>query len=147
VGLAWTEHLSVGNAVIDSEHKKLIAMVNGAVYMINKGDDFALSQAIDQIEHWINFHFSNEKTIARAVAFPFAQHERVHENALKMLRFLRDEMAGKNGLWDKESAENYAEILSDWLTNHILMEDMLMKPLLQTYPYDFKPAGCHAEFV
>jgi len=56
-------------------------------------------------------------------------------------------MAGKNGLRDKESAENYAEILSDWLTNHILMEDMLMKPLLQTYPYDFKPAGCHAEFV
>ena len=29
--------------------------------------------------------------------------------------------------------------LSEWMVEHILQEDMLMKPVLQTYPYDFKP--------
>ena len=41
----------------------------------------------------------------------------------------------------------YSELLSDWLSNHIIEEDILMKPMLQTYPYDFKPAECHPASV
>ena len=147
MGLAWTEHLSVGNEIIDSDHKKLIVMVDAAEDMINKRDVFALSQAFDQVEHWLGVNFSDEEKIAQAVKFPFTQHKLKHESMLKVLYFMRQVIAGKDGVWDEDTAENYAEILSDWLTAHILMEDMLMKPVLQNYPYDFKPAGWHAELV
>lgn len=29
--------------------------------------------------------------------------------------------------------------LSDWLAKHVTGDDMKMKPVLQNYPYDFKP--------
>ena len=51
MALAWTEHLSVGNATIDSEHKSLIVMVNGIETMIKARDSFALTQAFEQLEH------------------------------------------------------------------------------------------------
>ncbi len=139
MGLEWTEHLSVGNAIIDSDHKQLITMVNGAEYMIKKRDGFALPQAFDQIEHWLLIHFANEEKIAQAARIPFTKNNLEHEVLLKTFRLMRDVIVGKNGVWDEEAAEHYSEFLSDWLTGHVIKEDMLMKPVLQTYPYDFKP--------
>ena len=146
MGLAWTEHLTVGNAIIDSYHKRLITMINGAEYMIKKRDGFALVEAFGQIEHWLRVHFVSEENIAKAVNFPFAQHNLEHESVLKALHLIRDTIANKNGVWDEDMAKHYSEFLVDWLTNHILMEDMLMKPVLQTHPYDFNPERCHEFF-
>lgn len=145
--LTWTESLSVGNAMIDSEHKQLITMVNGAEGMIKKMDNFALAEAFDQIEHFLVAHFANEEMIAQAIKLPFIQNKLAHENVMKTLWFMRDVIAGKNGVWDKDTAEHYSELLSDWLSNHIIKEDMLMKPVLQTYPYDFTPTCVRPEFV
>lgn len=146
MGFVWTEHLGVGNAIIDSYHKKLITMINGAEYMIKKRDFNALTEAFEQIEHWLRVHFLSEENIAQAVNFPFAQHKLEHESVLRALHLIRDEIAGKNGVWDEDTAEHYSEFLRDWLTNHILMEDMLMEPVLRVYPYDFNPER-HPEVV
>jgi len=146
MGLLWTEQMSVGNAIIDSDHKELINMINGAEYMIKKRNSFALSLAFDHIDHWLRVHFENEEMIAHAVGFYFARHKREHEDVLKTFHFMRDVIAEKNGVWNEEAAELYSEFLSDWLTDHLFNEDMLMKPVLQTYPYDAKPVG-HFEFV
>lgn len=139
MGLAWTEQLSVGNAIIDSDHKKLITMVNGAEYMIKKRDCFALSQAFDQIEQWLRIHFDNEEMIAQAVKFPFATNKLEHESLLKTFYLMRDVILRKNGVWNEDAAEHYSELLNDWLINHVFKEDMSMKPVLQAYPYDFIP--------
>lgn len=139
MGVTWTEHLSIGNAIIDSDHKKLITMVNDAEYMIKKRDGFALSEAFAQIEHWMLIHFANEEMIAQAVGFPFTKNKLEHEGMLKTLHLMRDAIAGKNGAWNEEAAEHYSEFLSDWLIGHVITEDMLMKPVLLAYPYDFKP--------
>jgi len=146
MGILWTEQLSVGNAIIDSDHKELIAMINGAEYMIKKRDSYALSLAFDHIEHWLRVHFANEEMIAQAANYPFAKHKLEHENVLKTFCFMRNVIAGKNGIWNEDAAEHYSEFLSDWLTDHLLDEDMLMKPVLQTYPYDSRP-NAHTELV
>ena len=146
MGILWTEQLSVGNAIIDSDHKELIAMINGVEYMIKKGDSYALILAFDHIEHWLRVHFANEEMVAQAVNYPFAKHKLEHETVLKTFRFMRDVIDGKNGAWDEEAAGLYSEFLGDWLVNHLLDEDMLMKPVLQTYPYDSRLA-LHPELV
>lgn len=146
MGILWTERMSVGNAIIDSDHKELIAMINGAEYMIKKRDSYALSLALNHIEYWLHAHFENEGLIAQAVSFPFAKHKLEHENMLKTFCFMREVIEGKDGAWDEDGAKHYAEFLSDWLTNHLLDEDMLMKPVLQCYPYDFRP-DVHTELV
>lgn len=135
----WTDDLSVGNASIDADHKKLIVMVNGLETMIKARDGFALPQALEQLEHYLNVHFINEEKIAQAVNFPFGKNKLEHQYVLKEFQHMKAELIAKNGAWSDGAAEHYSHFLSDWITDHVVKEDMLMKPVLQTYPYDFKP--------
>ncbi len=136
----WTDDLSIGNASIDADHKKLMVMVYGVETMIRARDCFALSLALQQLEHHMYVHFVNEEKIARAVNFPFGKNKMEHEYVLKEFQHMKDELIAKNGMWSDGAAEHYSHFLSDWVKDHVLNEDMLLKPVLQTYPYDFKPA-------
>jgi hemerythrin-like metal-binding protein len=140
MGLAWSERLSVGNAMIDSEHKKLLGMINDVEHAIRARDGAALLQAFKLLEDCVCVHFVNEEKIARAVNFPFVQNMPEHQYVRKEFQHMRDELVGKNGIWSESAAEYYSHFLSEWMIEHILDEDMQMKPVLQNFPYDFKPA-------
>lgn len=135
----WTDELSVGNAAIDIDHKKLIVMVNGVEAMIRARDSFALPQALEQLEHHLYIHFVREEKIAEAVNFPFGKNKAEHEYVLKEFQNMKDELIAKEGIWSDDAADHYSHFLSDWIRDHVLNEDMLLKPVLQTYPYDFNP--------
>lgn len=135
----WKDDLSVGNASIDADHKKLMVMVNGVEAMIRARDSFALSQALEQLEHHLYVHFVNEERIAQAINAPFGKNKLEHEHVLREFQHMKDELVAKDGIWSDGAAEHYAHFLSDWITDHVVSEDMLLKPILQTYPYDFKP--------
>ena len=139
VDLVWAEQLSIGNAKIDSDHKKLITMVNGLQYMIKTRAASALPEAFNQLEYWLRIHFIDEEKIAIAVNHPFDQNKLEHDQLLEEFQLMKDVFLAKNGKWSDEEAEYYSVFLSGWITNHVLSEDMLMKPVLQTYPYDFMP--------
>ena len=139
MGLAWEEQLSVGNASIDSDHNKLLVMANSVEDAIRAKDSVALSQAFKQLEDHMRAHFINEEKIAQAVNFPFTNNKLEHYYMLKLLQHMRDELEAKNGILSDAATEHFSHFLSDLITEHILKEDMLMKPVLQTYPYDFKP--------
>ena len=135
----WVNELGVGNAVIDIDHKMLIVMVNGVEAMIRARDSFALPQALEQLEHNLNAHFAREEKIAQAINFPFGKNKMEHQYVLKEFQNMKDELIAKDGIWSDGAAEHFSHFLSDWITDHVLNEDMLMKPVLQTYPYDFNP--------
>lgn len=135
----WKDDLSVGNAAIDADHKKLIVMVNGVEAMIRARDSFALPQALEQLEHHLFAHFVNEEKIAQAVNFPFDQNKLQHQYILKEFQNMKNELLDKKGIWSNGAAEHYSHFLSDWVIDHILKEDMLLKPTLLSHPYDFKP--------
>lgn len=52
---------------------------------------------------------------------------------------MRDELVANGGSWSESVSEYYSCFLGEWMIQHIIQEDMLMKPVLQTYPYDFRP--------
>jgi len=137
--LVWKNKLSVGNAIIDTEHKNLMVMVNEIELKIKMGDVSDLPHEFEHLEHWLCAHFANEENIAREINFPIAQNMREHEYLLKEFQKIKNELLAKNGTLSGDSAKSYSHFLSDWLTNHILKEDSLMKPALQSYPYDFNP--------
>lgn len=84
-------------------------------------------------------HFTIEEKIARAVNFPFTNNKLEHHYLLKLLQHIREELEAKNGILSEGATEHFSHFLSDFITEHIFKEDMLMKPVLQAYPYDFKP--------
>lgn len=137
--LAWSERLSVGNALIDSEHSILLDMINTVERAIRAGDSVALQPAFKRLEDFVNVHFVNEEAIAQAIHFPFTHNKLEHQFVQKEFQHMRIELLAKNGMWSESAAEHYSYFLSEWMIQHILKEDMQMKPVLQTYSYDFKP--------
>lgn len=146
--LVWTEKLSVGNAIIDSEHRNLISMVNDVSFGIKYRDGSALSQAFKLLEHWLCAHFANEEKIAQAVNFHFAQHKLAQQHSLKELQYMRDELVAKGGMWSDSAVEHFTRSLKNWLIDgHIVNLDMLMKPALQNYDYNFWPGRKDCDVV
>lgn len=142
---AWTKQLSVGNAVIDSEHQNLIVMINHIESMIKANDASSLSQELEQLERSLCIHFINEERLAKAVNFPFDQNKQEHKFVLKEFQRMKEELLAKKGAWTDSAATHYSNFLSDWLTSHVMREDMLMKPVLQKYDYKFWPGGKDGE--
>ena len=140
--LKWTKQLSVGNAVIDSEHRNLISIANNVKRAIKARDSTTLSHELEHLEDWLYVHFANEVKIAQAINFDFSQHKLAQQCWLKELWFLRDELIGKSGLCSDEAIEHFSHFLSDWLIDgHIIGLDMPMKPVLQAHGYNFLPGA------
>lgn len=139
MGISWAEHLSVGNETIDSDHKNLIVVVNRVQHAIATGDHAALSESFELLETYMIIHFKNEERIAEAVNFPFAHNKMEHLQLINELNSMRNILESINGKWPDHMVKMYSHYLSDWMLNHIIKEDMQLKPVLQTYPYDFKP--------
>lgn len=141
----WTKQLSVGNAVIDSEHQNLIVMINRIEAMIKANEAFALLQELEQLERSLCIHFINEERLAKAVNFPFDQNKQEHKFVLKEFQRMKAELLARKSAMTDSVATHYSNFLSDWLTGHIMREDMLMKPVLQKYDYKFWPGGKEGE--
>ncbi len=137
--LAWTKQLSVGNAVIDSDHKNLIAVVNGIERAIRARDYLVISQAFELLEGWLCIHFANEEKLARTAKFDLAKHKQAQQYSLKELQHFKDELVAKKGIWCESAIEHYAHFLRRWMTEHITKVDMPMKPMLQALDYIFWP--------
>ena len=140
--LTWTEELSVGNAVIDSDHNKLIKSINYIAYVIKARDSFELSRALNLFKGCINRHSINEEQFAWVLNFPFGMHKVAHQNIQTEIDFTGYELE-KNGIATIFAMEHYAQFLRDWLIKHITEDGMPMKPVLQTRPYDFKVDEAH----
>lgn len=136
--LIWSKQLSVGNATIDSEHKDLLKMINDVEHAIRARDISTLPQLFKLLEDCVSVHFADEEKIAQAIGFDFTHNKLEHQYVQNELRHIRDELVDRNSTWSESAAAHYSYFLSEWMVEHILQEDMLMKPVLQTYPYDFK---------
>lgn len=141
MGLIWTKKLSIGNAIIDAEHRSLISMVNDVSHEIKIRDGSALPQAFKLLENWLCIHFVNEEKIARAINFHFPQHKQAQQHSLKELQYMRNELTAKDGIWSDSAVAHFTRSLKNWMIDeHIIKLDMLMKPALQNYDYNFWPS-------
>lgn len=140
MALEWTERLSVGNALIDSEHENLIDMINSVEHALRAGNQPALLSAFKQLADGVRLHFMNEEKIAQAIRFPFDHHHGTHQYLQKELQYMREELESKSGMWSEGAVEHFSRMLGNWIMDHIVGEDMLLKPALQGCPYNFAPA-------
>jgi hemerythrin len=139
MSLAWTEQMSVGNSVIDSDHRNLIALVNNVEHALRSGNRLALSQAFKQLWDAATAHFAREERIAEAAGIPTGKHVLAHRYLQHELQHISSELEGKCGVWSEGAIAHFTRFLGDWLMQHIAGDDMEMKPVLQNYSYDFVP--------
>lgn len=135
----WVEKLSIGNALLDAEHKKLIDIVNSTEKAISAKNGEVLLQLFNLLVESVCLHFENEEKIAQAIDLSFAEHEMEHRYVKNELSNMRDELAKMNGRWSESRAVSYSYFLSEWLNAHLTEENKMIKSVLQTYPYNYDP--------
>jgi hemerythrin len=140
MGLVWREQLSVANDVIDNDHRHLIDIINRVEQSLDARNRKELSAVLESLSKYSQEHFAREEKIARAAGYeqvPDLSHS--HEALIKQLDEIKTEIGGMGQEWSPAVAEKFTKLLRNWLIDHVIKEDLLMKPVLQKYSPLFDP--------
>jgi hemerythrin-like metal-binding domain len=121
--IEWSDDLSVGNDLLDSQHKTLINMIN-TLDNPDLGEE-ELGEVIFGLLEYAATHFRDEEKffveVAPEIVEPhFVSHTVFISTAYKFVqRFKRGEAVALR--------QSVYEFLCDWLVKHIMIEDMQYK--------------------
>lgn len=125
--LSWHDRFSVGHAEIDAQHKKLFELVNLFDDVIKMGLSEELGRIMDDLISATIEHFAFEEALMRKIGFPkTVDHVRMHGELLKQVQDMRAKMKAGGYV----GAKAIVRFLADWLTSHLMREDMDYKPYL-----------------
>lgn len=123
--ITWSDSMSVGVARIDKEHQGLIDLINllHSEMLAGKSKE-VLGPVLDKLIAYTKLHFAAEETLFRTHGYSGAAgHTKEHEVLTqKAVELARDFKAGKSVI-----GAPVLNFLRDWLTNHILKQDMAYK--------------------
>jgi hemerythrin len=113
----WKDEYSVGIESIDTQHKKLLNLINSlqtAVYF-STGEQFE-HEAMDALVDYTKTHFSYEEGLMEQNGYPdFEPHKLLHQQMIAKVEAVLSEYQQ-----DKDTAmKNATVFLRDWLINHI----------------------------
>ena len=137
MSLQWREQLSVGNDLIDSDHQRLIEIINQANHSLQANSRAGLLAALEDLDKYSRQHFTLEEKIAEAVGFKGLGH--LHDSHMGLLQKLGQIAHEIGDQWDKPTADHFGQFLRDWLINHVIKEDMLLKPYFKKFSPRFDP--------
>ncbi|MDO8606650.1 MAG: bacteriohemerythrin [Phaeospirillum sp.] len=118
--IRWTDSMSVGNPILDRDHRVLIGLVNQLSLPANREDHTVLEFVLDELLDYTVAHFSREEEHLRQILFPgYDRHKTIHRDLTEELVAIRSGFrSGKQGIGEK-----VAGFVGNWLRNHILRED------------------------
>lgn len=127
--IQWTPSFSVGNAVLDADHRKLIDILN-QIYdaWMGQSSTVELGLLFDQLMDYTDGHFSREESKLSSRDYAdLTRHHAAHERLRELVHAFRSRhLAGQQA--DKLT-EEMAKFLKSWLMDHILEEDMKYRSL------------------
>jgi hemerythrin len=125
----WSDKLATGIPSIDDQHKRLIGIVNELHGAMRKGKGRELIQkTLKELLGYTDYHFANEERAFDAYGYPSAaEHKKQHSLLIKQLgeqyvKLQRNEIS---------LTVSTLEFLSNWVSNHIMLEDMKYVPFLK----------------
>ncbi len=119
--MEWDNKYSVGISMIDEEHKKLIGILNKAIFAKKHNDNpEEIKEVLSEMAKYSQKYFSTEE--ANMIKFNFPEYQS-HRN--EHLDFTDKTIASYNKLvmGDYQIANELLEYLKQWLVNHILVTD------------------------
>ena len=123
--ILWTDDLSVGNDILDSEHMLLFNIYNDLLVELSRAEELGChhvsASVVDRICDYINTHFEHEEEVMRICNYPgFDAHVAQHEVIIsKVILFKRD----YTNYILCDAALCLIEFLGNWLFEHIKTSD------------------------
>lgn len=120
--MEWSDRYSVGVAIFDDEHKKLLVIINELYEAVTVGvDKLALQRISDKLVEYALMHFRHEEMYFDDWAYPEAvSHTASHTKLRQQVFEYRAKILEVDS---KELALDMLDFLRDWLNRHILVED------------------------
>jgi len=137
--MEFSKELSIGNRVLDSEHRKLHSIINDIIRLMAARDVAAIWAAFELLENTLCAYFAIEEEIAQAINFDFSKHQLAHQKLLGEFKRIKDELRASDGMWHRFEEKGYIDSLKTCLLKHIKEDAQSLKILLETNFYDFKP--------
>lgn len=126
--LAWNDRLSVNIAEIDSQHKKLVDMVNELHDAMKAGKaETVMVHIVKEMKQYAASHFGLEERYMKSNNYPdYKPHKTEHDKFVaKVVQVEQDCKAGKCAM-----SMDILNFLSNWLVNHIKGTDKKYAPFL-----------------
>lgn len=119
----WDERFSVGNALLDNEHRDIVRVLNVLYHHLRRGGAPLDGEALlDQVSETLAVHFANEEDVmARHHCPTLENHHRIHGELLA-------EVVGTGALLRRmspaEAEATLARLVRRVVISHILVDDM-----------------------
>ena len=129
----WNDDYSVGDAMIDLQHKQLLSILNELVEVIERTDAPAPESArriFDRLAAYVTEHFEYEERLIEAAGYPtadLAAHRKEHNVLLQKVQDF--EHVFNNGA-HTALVEMMPFLYGDWLIDHICGTDRDYAPYL-----------------
>jgi hemerythrin-like metal-binding protein len=125
----WNGKLETGIAIIDEQHKKLISLVNELhEAMRNRKAKDVVAHILKELGDYTTYHFSVEEKAFEKRGYPNrAEHEKLHADLIAQL----SELMQKQAKGELAISIDVLDFLTQWVTNHIMKEDMKYVPFLK----------------
>ena len=127
----WTPALLTGNAIVDSEHRQLIALIDRLEFAGNEPDGDGAAKALDELTDYVFVHFQMEEKLmvreeypARAIEAHVAEHRALSRRTTELVREYDE---GKIA-----SVDPIIEFLYEWFAHHIAEVDAAMAKHVRT---------------
>ncbi|MCP4983352.1 MAG: response regulator, partial [Gammaproteobacteria bacterium] len=128
----WDELFQVGNNKIDSQHKKIIELLNKVASVFfgfahdSTNDKNILSEALSELVEYTKYHFEYEENIYRCYlenSDVLESHQGKHNDLISIAEEFKFTFDTRP---DSFAVEKFISALINWLSVHILREDMYM---------------------
>jgi hemerythrin len=137
MALEWREQLSVGNDLIDEDHKHLIGLINRAEQDVQSQNMQGVTGVLADLANYAKIHFAREELIAAAAGFPDVDRMHTsHDSLVAHFQQVRQELGET---FTQAAGEHFIAFLRDWLISHVIKEDLRMKPFLIKHSPRFDP--------
>ena len=120
--IVWDESLSVEVDEIDEDHRRLVDLFNILCKAVEDKDPAQYIDAVlEELISCTIWHFRHEERLMLLYKYErFEEHKAEHKALIDSVRALQE----KFHRTDKQLSTDDIEYLEDWLTEHILGQDM-----------------------
>ncbi len=141
--MRWTQGMSVGVPELDDDHRGLIDIINDLAALSGaEARPQSVRACLTRLHRYAPVHFGREEKVMTACGFPhLGVHQEEHRAFVLTMQGFNQSLQGDPAALAGHLAEEILDYLKNWLTHHILLEDMAYKPYASERLADVRAAA------
>lgn len=134
--ILWRDEMSVGNDLIDQDHRYLLCLFNSIELILSvKGLQDHLVFYFEQLLDYTRFHFDREERIQLKSGYGgYYDHKLKHQRILQRLEEMSEELKAGKEAFEKD----LLALVKEWIVDHLIKVDRELAPHLKKLPRNYQ---------